>query len=91
MKIYVGRWSLLPKEWEGINGLYEKTEDEIRSEIGREIDKWAEVNPYEDNLMGVYSLAEFEEEFNGDNEAAFHGSTYFIKIFDEAGKSVLSD
>ena len=31
MKIYVGRWSLLPESWEGYNGLSEKSEEEIKA------------------------------------------------------------
>lgn len=86
--IYVGRWELLPEEWEGINDLYEKTENEIKAEIARQLDEWAKDHPYEDNLMGAYTLEEFEEEFNADNESAINGTTYFIKIFIE-GKSVI--
>lgn len=89
MIIYVGRWDLLPEEWEGINGLYEKSAREICLEVGREIEKWAEENPHEDNLMGAYTLAEFEEEFNG-NEGDFNGRTYWIKIFN-GGESVLAE
>ena len=89
MTIYVGKWSLLPKEWEGINGLYEKSEDEIREELCRQIDEWAKSHRTEDNLMGAYTLAEFEEEFNGDDHKKLNGKTYFIKIFQD-GKSVLN-
>ena len=78
---------MLPREWEGINGLYEKSEDEIRQELCRELDEWAKTNPYEDNLMGAYTPAEFEEEFNG-NDGDFNGSVYFVKFY-ENGKSVL--
>lgn len=81
VRIYVGRWDLLPAEWEGINGLYEATKDDILTELGREIEEWAKLNPYEDNLMGVYTLIEFEEEFNGDNERKLNGTDYWIKIF----------
>lgn len=88
-KIYVGRWSLLPEEFEGINGLYESGEDEIRAEVARQLDEWATKHPYEDNLMGAYTLEEFEEEFNGDNDSLLNGTTYFIKIFIN-GKSVLT-
>ena len=45
MKIYVGRWDLLPEEWEGINGLYEKSEEEIAAEISREVDQDAAFQP----------------------------------------------
>ena len=81
MKIYVGRWDLLPEEWEGINGLYEKSTKEIVAEIGREMEEWEKNNPYEDDLMGVYTLEEFEEEFNGDNERKLNGTDYWIKFF----------
>ena len=76
MKIYVGKRGLLPEEWEGINGLYEKSKKEIIAEIGREFEEWAKSNPYEDNLMGVYTPEEFEEEFNGDNNRELNGTTY---------------
>ena len=75
MKIYVGLWSLLPEDWEGINGLYEKSEYEIKQEIGRQMDSC-----YDDNV-GSYTPIEFEETFNGDNEGNFNGTIYFIKIF----------
>lgn len=90
MKVYVGRWDLLPKDWEGINGLYEKSEEEIRYEISREIDEWAKTHHVESNLIGAYTMAEFEEQFNGDNNSELHGTTYFVKFFDENNKSVLS-
>lgn len=80
MKVYVGRWALLPEEWEGINGLYEKSTEEIVAEIGREMEEWGKANPREDELMGVYTLEEFEEEFNGDNERKLNGIDYWIKI-----------
>lgn len=75
MKIYVGRWDLLPKEWEGINGLYEKSELEIYQEVKRE---WLESG---DNAIDSYSLAEFEEEFNANRDVGFMGGEYWIKIF----------
>lgn len=84
MNVYVGKWNLLPPEWEGINGLYEKSEDEIRDEIHRQ----ANTVKYE-SYIGIYSIAEFEEEFNADNERELNGRTYFIKIFQD-GKSVLN-
>lgn len=90
MEIYVGRWNLLPEDWEGINGLYEKSEDEIRAEVSREADVDQEQNPHDpDNLIAVYSLAEFEETFNAD-EGTFNGKRYWVKFFDN-GKSVLED
>lgn len=29
MKIYVGRWDLLPEEWEGYNGLSEELQEKL--------------------------------------------------------------
>lgn len=77
-KIYVGRWDLLPKEWEGINGLYEKTDEEIKNEVDRE--KKTD-DGYYDYFVGVYTLKEFEETFNGDDSEKLTGITYWIKIF----------
>lgn len=82
MKIYVGRWDLLPEEWEGINGLYEKSEKEIEEEISREVDIDAMENPYDqDNFIAIYTAEEFEETFNGDNNRELNGTDYWIKIF----------
>lgn len=81
--IYIGRWDLLPKEWDGINGLYEKGEREIWEEISRQSEE------SEDRYIGSYTLTWFEEEFNGDNRASLNGTTYFIKIFVD-GKSVIN-
>ena len=78
MTIYVGRWNLLPEEWEGINGLYEKSEEEIKAELDRQI-KTDE--GYHDDYLGIYTKMEFEETFNGDNEGDFNGTEYFIKMF----------
>lgn len=75
MIFLVGRWDLLPEEWEGINGLYEKSEDDIRKEVFRQMDLSA------DKYIGGYTMEEFEETFNGDNEGDFNGTNYFIKIF----------
>lgn len=82
MKIYVGRWDLLPLKWEGINGLEKATEEEIKAEVTREIEAWAYIhyNPY-NNLMGFYSPKEFEAEFNYDTKNQFTTETYWIKIF----------
>jgi hypothetical protein len=79
--IYVGRYGFLPKAWEGINGLYEKSEQEIYQEVKQE---WLDSG---DNAVDSYTLAEFEEEFNA---GKFDGGDYWIKIFKD-GKSVLQD
>ena len=81
MKIYVGRWDLLPVSWEGYNGISEKVEPEISRELSREIDEYAKTHTKEDILMGVYNEVEFEETFNQDIEERFNTQTYWIKIF----------
>lgn len=81
MKIYVGRWDLLLAEWEGYNGLVEKSREEIVAEISREIDAWAESHEFEDNLIGVYTAKEFEETFNYDSEQKMDSDIYWIRIF----------
>ena len=78
MRIYVGRWDLLPEDWEGINGLYEKTEDEIRAELSREVET---DQGYYDNYLAIYTAMEFEETFNADNKRKLTGTDYWIKIF----------
>ena len=83
MKIYVGMWDLLPSNWEGINGLNKATEEEIKAEVKREIDAWADIPPYNpyNNFMGFYSPKDFEAEFNYDTKNKFTSETYWIKIF----------
>lgn len=82
MKIYVGRWDLLPEEWEGINGLYEKSEEEIAAEISREVDQDAAENRYyEDNLIAIYEPEEFEDTFNQCLTHFIDSKDYWIKIF----------
>ena len=81
MIIYVGRWDILPEDWEGINGLYEKGQDEIRAEIDRQMNAYYDKYHRDDCNIGGYTPTEFEETFNGDNNAELHGTTYFIKIF----------
>lgn len=82
MKIYVGRWDLLPESWEGINGLYEKSEEEIEAEVERQIDIQERGPKWEyDWTLGIYTEECFEETFNGDNERRLNGTDYWIKIF----------
>ena len=76
MTIYVGKWSLLPEDWEGINGLDEKSEDEIRQEVSREVDLCEE-----DEFIAIYTPEEFEATFNHDDFEILTGITYWIKIF----------
>lgn len=81
MKIYVGRWDLLPEELEGYNGLSQMNRMDVAVELSREIDEYAETHTVEDNLMGVYNEIEFEDTFNQDIEERFNTQTYWIKIF----------
>lgn len=81
MKIYVGRWDVLPEEWDGVNGLVEKDRNEIIAEIGREIELYAERFHEEDNIMGVYEPHEFEDAFNYDTEQKLDTNIYWIRIF----------
>ena len=81
MRIYVGRWNLLPKEWDGYNALCEKTQNDILLELRRELDEYEKTHEKEDNFMGVYTPKEFENTFNGDLIGAFNNEKYWIKIF----------
>lgn len=82
MEIYVGRWDLLPDSWEGYNGLSEKSEEEIKAEVKREIDAWEDIyhNPY-NNFMGFYSPKDFEDTFNQCLTHFINSKDYWIKIF----------
>lgn len=75
MHVYVGKWELLPPEWEGINGLYEKTKDEIAEEVHREANLMKT-----ESYIGIYTLEEFENEFNYDDFEELTGIKYWIKI-----------
>lgn len=76
MKIYVGRWDLLPEEWEGINGLYDKSEEEIFDEVVREKLIWQK-----QNYIGVFDAEEFEDTFNQCLTHFIDSRIYWIKIF----------
>ena len=78
MKIYTGRWDLLPREWEGINGLYEKSEAEIAAEVKRQAITFDGVG---DSFIADFSPEEFEETFNQDLQLHFNTKDYWIKIF----------
>lgn len=70
--VLVGRWKALPRDWEGINSLYEKEPQEIHNEIKRQRIKTG------DAFIDHYTPEEFEETFNGCD--ALSCRTYFIKI-----------
>lgn len=78
MKIYTGKWSLLPESWEGINGLYEKSEAEIAAEVKRQAITFDGVG---DSFIADFSPEEFEETFNQDLQLHFNTKDYWIKIF----------
>ena len=79
--VYVGRWDLLPEEWEGINGLYEKTRDELREEVGRQMDIALDNDLEGRDFIGAYTLEEFEETFNQCLTHFIDSSVYWIKFF----------
>ena len=76
MKIYVGKWSLLPESWEGYNGLVEKSEEEISKEVSREVNIMEE-----DTFIAIYTPEEFEETFNQCLTHFIDSKDYWIKIF----------
>lgn len=78
MKIYVGRWDLLPEDWDGINGLRDKDEEEIQAELSQEVNT---DEGYADNFIAVYTRAEFEETFNDTLIEHITSKDYWIRIF----------
>lgn len=91
MLIYVGRWDLLPKDWEGVNGLYVKSQAEIESEVEREEH---DVNDLciDDRFIGRYTPEEFEEELNhfiDDSREDFSCVTHWIKFFNDEGRKLV--
>lgn len=81
MNIYVGRWDLLPEEWEGYNGLSEKDEEEISEELNREMNLFYEKNGYDDNNIARYDHLDFEDTFNQTLTNHISSKHYWIRIF----------
>lgn len=81
MKIYVGRWDLLPESWEGYNGLSDASEKEIERETKFQQDYLLRNTGYEDDFVGVYEPDEFEETFNQCLTRFIGSKDYWIKIF----------
>ena len=75
MTIYVGRWDLLPANWEGYNGLCQKSRQEIYQEVRRQHIVCG------DSYIDTFSPDEFEELFNQDLEGRLNTKEYWIKIF----------
>lgn len=76
MKIYVGRWDLLPEDIEGYNGLSKMDSWDASEEVAREMR-----HRKEDKLIGEYTDLEFEDTFNQDINNSLRTDTYWIKIF----------
>lgn len=81
MKIYVGRWNLLPESWEGYNGLSDASEKEIERETKFQQDYLLRNTGYEDDFIGVYDEQEFEDTFNQCLTHFIDSKDYWIKIF----------
>lgn len=77
MKIYVGKYEHLPQEWEGYNGLVEKSESAIMAEVQRQI----RIDE-DDDLIGVYEKDDFEEAINGLLNPDPHVCDYWVRIFE---------
>ena len=77
MKIYVGKYEHLPQEWEGYNGLVEKSESAIMAEVQRQIGIDGD-----DDLIGVYEKEDFEEAINGLLNPDPHVCDYWVRIFE---------
>lgn len=83
MKIYIGRWDLLPEDWEGYNGLVEKNKYDIIDEIVREkmIARESDDEDIDEDMIDSFTPKQFEETFNQDLENIFNNKTYWIRIF----------
>lgn len=83
MKIYIGRWDLLPEDWEGYNGLVEKNKFDIIDEIVREkmIARESDDEDLDEDMIDSFTPKQFEEMFNQDLEDIFNNKTYWIRIF----------
>ena len=84
IRIYVGRWDMLPAEWEGIQGLDVADEGEVKREVERQHSILATNKPHSEeecDYVGVYTPEVFEAEFNYDLQGFFTTQTYWIKIF----------
>ena len=85
MKIFIGRFDLLPEDWEGINGLNEKKESEIKAEVRRQQalvvadDEMSGNDDYD--YIDEYTQKEFEDTFNHSTSSFISSEHYWIKIF----------
>lgn len=81
MKIYIGRWNLLPESWEGYNGLSDASEKEIERETKFQQEYLLRNTGYEDDFIGVYGPDAFEDTFNQCLTRFIDSKDYWIKIF----------
>lgn len=93
MVVCVGKWKLLPDDWEGMESLYSKTGQEIIAEARRqeELSMPGEKHAADDKFIGVMELVEFEEEFNGyldDGHEMLNPLDYWIKFVDDNGNKL---
>ena len=90
MRIYIGRWDLLPKEWGNI-AIENHSEKEIREEVARQrapLPDQPGLGSYSPKmLINEYSLEEFEATFNNDLKKYLNTDKYWIRIFKD-NKSV---
>ena len=86
MKVCVGRWNLLPEDWDGINGLYGKSGKAILKEEAVAAEEYPD-----DRFIGVFSLVEFEEELNqyiDDGRDDFSPVTHWVKFVYGSGRKL---
>lgn len=75
MRIYIGRWDLLPEDMEGYNGLSQMDSWDASEEVAYE------KRHSDDKFIGEYSGEEFEETFNQFLTSFIDSRNYWIKIF----------
>lgn len=96
MKVCIGRWDLLPKNWDRVNTLYRKTGKEIINEATREekLIFWGEKGArVDDDFVGVFDLATFEEMFNrylDDGHEDLNPITHWIKFVNDGSRKLVS-
>ena len=95
MLVCIGKYELLPKSWEGVNGLYSKTGKQIIEEAKRQesLSMPGEEHAADDKFIGTFTLKEFEETFNqylDDGHEMLNPIEYWIKFIDDDGNQVLN-
>lgn len=80
MTIFVGRWGLLPKNWDGINTILACTQEQLAHELNRELDE-VEFHGKEGRYIAIYEPIEFEDTFNQTLDNPLSSNDYWIRIF----------